>query len=157
MASNPLERSQNHLKKISKITLVSLTVSLLSAIELPLSAVETTTDCVSKNKRIYGEIANRIEKSSSVKLIALSCEDIKAIDNIDSTNILLTTGRKEGSPTICVTDNRNNPCMFHIAKVIDNKNSSNLLLSIFGENIQSYDVLNETTERLFIRPSSIIR
>ena len=157
MANKPLREPQNHLKNISNITLAGLTMSFFSAVGLSLSAAETTTDCVSRNNGIYGKIAHEIEKSSSAKLMALSCEEIKAIDNIDSTDILLSTGRKDGSPTICVTDNRNNPCMFHIAKVIDNTSSSNLLLNIFGGNTQSYDVLNETTERLFIRPSSIIR
>lgn len=142
-------------RKETKFFLLFLigTITLLPSEPLPLMA------CESNNNGIYNKLTALLRKSLDVKISNISCDEWQFIDKMNIDDVLLTPSRKNGSKTICVTDTKQYPCKYHIAVIAENASPSDILLNTFNANTQQNNpsVLNETTERLFVRASSIIR
>ena len=112
--------------------------------------------CAASNEGIYNPIASKIENSGIVKSSNLSCEQITEINKYDPSNILITSGRKRGKYTICLSDSTSNPCKYIIGTFNENKNPSDMLSEVFGIPKPKQTHLNETVERLFFSPSLLI-
>jgi hypothetical protein len=128
-------------------------LTLFSLEPLPLMACETI------NNGNYNKITTQLEKSLDVTIRNISCDERQSIDKMNIDDVLLTPSRKNGSRTICITDTEQYPCKFHIAVIAVGASPSDVLLGTFKAKAQQNktSVLNETTERLFVRASSIIR
>jgi len=113
--------------------------------------------CENKFSGIYQNIISQIKRSKSLEVLPLSCKQQSEINDFKAHDVYLTTGRSKGNATICVTNNQSYPCMFHVARLIDQSNPSEILLTINGDRTPRQHLLNETTERLFLRPTSLIR
>lgn len=141
--------------KEAKFSLLFLmgTIALLPLEPLPLMAGE------SNNNGIYNKLTSLLQKSVDVRISNISFDERQFIDKMNIDDVLLTPSRKNGSRTICVTDTKQHPCKYHIAIIAENASPSDILLNTFNANTQQNNpsVLNETTERLFVRASSIIR
>ena len=112
--------------------------------------------CAASNEGIYNPIASKIENSGIAKASKISCEKITYINNSDESNMLITSGRKRGKYTICLSDISSKPCKFIMGTFNENKNPSEMLLKVFGIPKPKQTQLNETVERLFFSPSLLI-
>ena len=112
--------------------------------------------CASSNEGIYKSITSKIENSGIAKASKISCEKITDINNSDENNMLITSGRKRGKYTICLSDISSNPCKYIMGTFNENKNPSDMLLKVFGIPKPKQTQLNETVERLFFSPSLLI-
>ena len=112
--------------------------------------------CAASNEGIYNSIASQIENSGIAKSSNLNCEKITEINKYDPNNMLITSGRKRGKYTICLSDNSSNPCKYIIGTFSENKNPSDMLSKVFDVPKPKQTQLNETVERLFFSPSLLI-
>ena len=113
-------------------------------------------ECATFNEGVYNSIALMIENSSIAKLSNLSCEKIAVINKYDPSDMLITSGRKRGKYTICLSNSTSNPCKYIIGTFNENKNPSDMLSKVFGIPKPKQIQLNETVERLFFSPSLLI-
>ena len=112
--------------------------------------------CAASNEGIYNSIASQIENSGIATLSNLNCEKITGINKYDPNNLLITSGRKRGKYTICISDSSSNPCKYIIGTFNENKNPSDMLSEVFDIPKPKRTQLNETVERLFFSPSLLI-
>ncbi len=102
-------------------------------------------------------IIDKITSSEIASPSTLSCEEYRQISSYDENSILLTTGRRRGNYTICLSDDRKIPCKHTIASLGSKSNPGEMLQEVFSYKAKKSSVLNETIERLFLKPSSLIR
>jgi len=112
--------------------------------------------CAASNEGIYNSIASQIENSGIAKPSNINCEKIAEINKYDPNNLLITSGRKRGKYTICISDSSSNPCKYIIGTFNENKNPSDMLSEVFDIPKPKRSQLNETVERLFFSPSLLI-
>ena len=112
--------------------------------------------CAASDEEIYSTIISKIEKSEIAETSKLSCEEIININNDNPNSLLITSGRKRGKYTICLSDNSKNPCKYVIGTFNKNKNPSEMLSQVFDIERPEQTQLNETVERLFFKPSLLI-
>ena len=94
---------------------------------------------------------NEIKESKFININSLGCSQIKKIDNLDSSKILITTGRKNKKSISCLTDNKSEPCKFVLGEFYNNTLSPRIALkTIFDYEEKKEEFLNETNSRLFI-------
>ena len=94
---------------------------------------------------------NEIKESKFININSLGCSQIKKIDNLDSSKILITTGRKNKKSISCLTDNKSEPCKFVLGEFYNNTISPRIALkTIFDYEEKKEEFLNETNSRLFI-------
>lgn len=112
--------------------------------------------CAASNEGIYNSIASKVENSGIATSSNLSCEKITEINKNDKNNMLITSGRKRGKYTICLSDSSSNPCKYIMGTFNENRNPSDMLSEVFGIPKPKQTQLNETVERLFFSPSLLI-
>ena len=112
--------------------------------------------CAARNEGIYTSIVSKIDDSQIADTRILKCEEVEAINEISADSLLITSGRKRGKYTICLSDDALNPCKFVVGVFNDNKNPSQMLSQVFGLKEKRRIQLNETVERLFFKPSLLI-
>ena len=87
----------------------------------------------------------------------ISCDQFKEIELMREENIIITTGRKRGKSLICVSDSDSYPCKYKIATINDGIDTTKAIESIFSFTPPKNSQLNETVERLFLKPSTLMR
>lgn len=112
--------------------------------------------CAASDEEIYSTIISKIEKSEIADTSKLSCEEIININKNNPNSLLITSGRKRGKYTICLSDNSKNPCKYVIGTFNKNENPSDMLSQVFDIQKPERTQLNETVERLFFKPSLLI-
>lgn len=103
-------------------------------------------------------ITLKIQQSSLSIVQSLPCVDYKKLSSTNPSLIELTTGRKQGNAVICLGTSREYPCQYVVGIFKEGTDPTSALASIFS--VQQRDPnapLNETVERLFIRPAALIR
>ena len=109
-----------------------------------------------ENKVVAWSI-NKIRDSDMAKKKSFSCEQVKEMNNMNSDLISITNGRKRGQATICMSDESNYPCKFIIGIIEPQFDSATALSEIYSFTPPKSSQLNETVERLFLKPSSLIQ
>ena len=99
---------------------------------------------------------DRIKASPEVKTRELSCRDIADLQAANPDFLEITTGRISGRPVICISSSRAQPCQYILADLPEGGNPTYMLAEIFNYQ-KSSTVLNETVERLFIRPAKYVK
>ena len=79
------------------------------------------------------------------------------MNKMKSDQISITSGRKRGKATICLSDEENYPCKFIIGFISNEFDSTTALSEIYSFTPPKSSQLNETVERLFLKPSSLIQ
>jgi hypothetical protein len=115
------------------------------------------SSCKANGGKLYGLISTKIIQSDSSKIIALDCAELTKIQSYYEDDILLTSGRSQGQYVICLTNSKNKPCAHVIAQLIGSEPPSLSMTRIFGLDQPPSDTLNETIERLFLRPSTLLK
>lgn len=122
------------------------------------SNAQTKPPNCSSPSDVLNFIQLRIEQSRLATYKPLSCVDTKALTSTNPSSIELTTGRKNGDPVICIGTSRDYPCQYVVGILKDSLDPTSALASIFSVSQRDPDApLNETVERLFIRPAALIR
>jgi len=132
-------------------------LTILFSLAIPLHTQANTITCESSGGDLFSWIQKRIEASSHSEALPLSCNKLKTIENYVDEDIQLTSGRKRGKYIICLSNNKNNPCLHQIAELIGYEAPSVLISRIFGAAQSKSEYLNETVERLFLKPSILIK
>ena len=132
-----------------------LTIAL--SISSPLSTPANTETCTPREEGLYAWIQQKIEASQYSKPVRLECQELKVIEGYRDENVQITSGRQRGKYYICLTNTKENPCPHKIAELVGYEAPSVLISRIFGASQAKPEYLNETVERLFLRPSSLIK
>ena len=75
---------------------------------------------------------DKIEKSNLIDLNNVNCQDVLLIDNLDSSKVNITTGRKSGKAVSCLSDSKTYPCKFIVGEFKQNIVPSVALKRIFN-------------------------
>ena len=88
---------------------------------------------------------------------SVTCEEVKDMNQMKNENITITSGRKKGKTAICLSDESNYPCKFVIGIIKPQFDATFALSEIYSFTPPKSSQLNETVERLFLKPSSLIQ
>ena len=99
---------------------------------------------------------DRIRANPAAKARQLSCKEITTIQAANPDSLEVNTGRISGKPVLCMSSSRSTPCQFILADLSEEGDPTSILAEIFNYQ-QNPTVLNETVERLFIRPAKYIK
>ena len=113
-------------------------------------------DASLENKVVKWSII-KIKESNLAIFEPISCDLVTQMDNMAEDKILITSGRKRGKPLICISDEKDYPCKFVIGNIIPGIDSSEAIKQIYSFTPPQSSQLNETVERLFLNPSSLIQ
>ena len=83
-------------------------------------ASKVLAKCNATNEGIYGSIASKIDDSKIADIRQLKCGDVIAINQSSPDSLLLTSGRKRGKYTICLSDDESDPCKYVVGIFNDN-------------------------------------
>ena len=136
--------------------IISLIISTASVIVYDGSENKAFAECATSDEGIYSTIISKIESSGIASTKKLTCEQVMEINKNSPNNMLITSGRKRGRYTICLSDDSSNPCKYVIGTFNENKNPSDMLMQVFGIPKPKRTQLNETVERLFFKQSLLI-
>jgi len=106
---------------------------------------------------ILNWVIEKISNSNIANGTDISCDEARKISSYEEDLIFITTGRSRGNYTICLSDDKHYPCKHKIAILTGSSSPGKMLEKVFGYNAEKSSVLNETVERLYLKPSSLIR
>ena len=109
------------------------------------------------NNKVVEWSIQKIKDSNLAEFLNISCDEAKQMEKMAEDKILITSGRKRGKPLICISDEKDYPCKFIIGNIYPGIDSSEAIKQIYSFNPPQSSQLNETVERLFLNPSSLIQ
>ena len=137
--------------------------SLIQCITLPILLLSNPAfsaediKCIKHDNSIIEKLILKINLHENTELNIITCEEIDIIKSLNEDKLLVTSGRKRGRYTICLSDTKDEPCKFIIGYFKKNGIPSEMLSKLFEVEFSQNGELNETVERLFLEPSSLIR
>lgn len=140
--------------------LLLLSLSLASPFSASSNASESIHSpkkCTETSSPTLAWAISMIKASTEAEPAAIHCEEIKKIQKYAPKEIFITSGRTGGKYIICFSDTKNDPCKHIIGEIKSTFDPSASLANIFNANQSAPKVLNETTERLYLRPSKLMR
>ncbi len=129
---------------------------------MPLTIINSNSidasDCSNEidNKLVVWSM-KKIRISDMATTTSLTCEEVKDMNQMKNENITITSGRKKGKTAICLSDESNYPCKFVIGIIKPQFDAAFALSEIYSFTPPKSSQLNETVERLFLKPSSLIQ
>ena len=135
--------------------IIGCTLFLVSLINIEPSKASGCIESV-ENDVVKWSIS-KIEASDMANVSSFTCDDAKIMNKMNSDNISITSGRKRGKATICLSDEKDYPCKFIIGFINPAFDSATALSEIYSFTPPVSSQLNETVERLFLKPSSLIQ
>ena len=145
------------MKKISNICLTFLGSSGLILNIFNIDSIKADDCSNSIDNKVVAWSINKIKDSDMATNNTFSCEQVKEMNAMNSDKISITSGRKRGQATICISDESNYPCKFIIGIIEPQFDSATALSEIYSFTHPKSTQLNETVERLFLKPSSLIQ
>ncbi len=140
----------NHTQRILGLSFFLLTITSVELVK--------ADDCLKsvKNNIVKWSIS-KIQSSEMANVSSFSCKEAKEMNKMDGDQIYITSGRKRGKATICLSDEKSYPCKFVIGFINTEFDSATALSEIYSFTPPKSSQLNETVERLFLKPSSLIQ
>ena len=135
--------------------LIGCTLFFFGLINLEPSKANGCNESV-KNDVVKWSIS-KIESSDMAKISSFTCDEVKNMNKMNSNQIEITHGRKRGKATICLSDEKDYPCKFIIGFINPEFHAAKALSEIYIFTPPQSSQLNETVERLFLKPSSLIQ
>ena len=132
-------------------------LAIALSLSTPPSIQAENTTCTPVEEGLYAWIKHKIEVSQYSKPVPIECQELKVIEGYKDEEVQITSGRQRGKYYICLTNTKENPCQHKIAELVGYEAPSVLISRIFGASQAKPEYLNETVERLFLRPSSLIK
>ena len=99
----------------------------------------------------------KIKTSEMADINTFGCEVVDAMNKMNPEQISITSGRKQRKPVICLSDESDFPCKFVIGFIKPQFDAATALSEIYSFTPPKSSQLNETVERLFLKPSSLIQ
>ena len=116
------------------------------------------SDCSNEiNNKLVAWSMKKIRISDMATTKSLTCEEVIDMNQMKNENITITSGRKKGKTAICLSDESNYPCKFVIGIIKPQFDAAFALSEIYSFTPPKSSQLNETVERLFLKPSSLIQ
>ena len=109
-----------------------------------------------KNEVVMWSI-DKIKTSEMADINTFNCEIVDEMNKMNPEQISITSGRKQRKPVICLSDESDYPCKFVIGFINPQFDSATALSEIYSFTPPKSSQLNETVERLFLKPSSLIQ
>ncbi|WP_288262719.1 hypothetical protein [uncultured Prochlorococcus sp.] len=126
---------------------------------MPLKSENQTEKC--PKSTLISFILNSIEEFDLAENYDLSCSQYEMIDLIPEDSLFISTKRSRGKDQICLTSSKTTgKCTHKIGFFIGKGNPSNKLCRMFKKNCSLNKkplVLTETVERLYLKPSTLLR
>ena len=144
---------KNTYGNFSKI--LSCTIFFVSLINIEPSKASGCIESLENN--VVKWSISKIESSDMATVSSFTCDDAKNMNRMNSDQISITSGRKRGKATICLSDEKDYPCKFIIGFINPEFDSATALSKIYSFTPPVSSQLNETVERLFLKPSSLIQ
>ena len=117
-------------------------------------------DYCTKNSLIEG-LLTRIKVFSLAEPYEINCSQYEKISLIPEDSLFISTKRIRGKDQICLTDSQDSGnCTYKIGYFVGSGNSSYKLCEMMKADCSSSDkpaLFTETVERLYLKPSSLIR
>ena len=135
--------------------LISCTFFFLGLIILEQSKANSCNESI-KNDIVKWSIS-KIESSDLANVSSFTCDDAKNMNKMNNDQISITSGRKKGKTIICISDEKDYPCKFIIGFINPEFDAATALSEIYSFTPPQSSQLNETVERLFLKPSSLIQ
>ena len=110
-------------------------------------------DGIIRPEMLYQEYNKLKEVNNQFKMLPPNVWTQVGPDNVP----LESSGRKRGKATICLSDEKDYPCKFIIGFINPGFDSATALSEIYSFTPPQSSQLNETVERLFLKPSSLIQ
>ena len=148
------------MKQIIRGLIVGGFVGVAAPISIALAKADANQKdnrCEVKLNNFIQDSINIIEKSELAEANSLSCNELKTAAGFNANTLAITSGRKRGKFTICISDDRKDPCKIRLGTFKDTQNPSLMLSNLFDVKVEHKGYLNETVERLFLTPSSLIK
>ena len=143
---------------ISRIISISITPFLFFSL-LPLKSENQTDICL--KSPLLSSILKSIEEFDLAQNYDLSCSQYEMIGLIPEDSLFISTKRSRGKDQICITSSKTTgKCTHKIGFFIGEGNPSYKLCSMLGTDCSLNNkplVLTETVERLYLKPSTLIR
>ena len=140
-------------KKFSKI--IGCALFFVSLINIEPSKANGCIESVEKD--VVNWSISKIESSDIANVSSFTCDEAKNMNKMNNDKIFITSGRKRGKATICLSDEKDYPCKFIIGFINPEFDSATALSEIYSFTPPQSSQLNETVERLFLKPSSLIQ
>ena len=146
------------MSSISRIISISITPFLFFSL-LPLKSENQTNVC--HKSPLLSSILKSIEEFDLAENYDLSCSQYELISLIPEDSLFISTKRSRGKDQICLTSSKTTgKCTHKIGFFIGEGNPSNKLCRMFEKDCSLNNnplVLTETVERLYLKPSTLIR
>ena len=139
------------------IFLVQFAVGHFLALSPKSSAASLLKDCDTQSNSLLTWLDNSISQSALAEPLQLSCADVAQISSYSVSQVVMTSGRRRGQYVVCLSDDPDNPCKHVVAKLLGYEAPSVQLQKVFSLPEKKSEHLNETVERLFFKPSKLIR
>ena len=139
------------------ILLIALTIISINIFQMKhINAESESCDERIENKVVMWSIL-KIKESNLANYESISCDFVQEMNKMVEDKILITSGRKRGKPLICISDDNEYPCKFIIGSINPGIDSSEAIKQIYSFTTPKSSQFNETVERLFLNPSSLIQ
>ena len=150
------------MRVIIRLLLLSVCSSAVFLASVALANINGQSDeCKPSKNLLFTKILSKIENYSLAESYLTTCAQIEEINKIPVEEIRLTTKRKRGKDLICLsTSDNSKPCMYKLGYFTGDRHPDQMLCDMFPDDCDLSDksiVLTETVERLYLRPSSLIR
>ena len=148
------------LKSLIRVIFVVSSLVLLLQLKVRGESLEADQMCDPIRSRLVISIIEKITRLANVSAVEFNCKSISKINLIEEDSILLTTTRKRGKEYICLHASGNSrPCQIKVGVVENQENPNDILCKLTQQDCSNVadSPLTETVERLYLRPSSLIR
>ena len=152
--------SEKMFKPLIRTLLLASSLFFLFQSRSSSESLVTNSICDPIRSRLVMSILDKVKRLPGVSEVDLSCKSISKINSIEDDAILLTTTRKRGNEYICLHASGNTrPCQVKVGLVTSQENPNDVLCTLMQKDCSavSEGPLTETVERLYLRPSSLIR
>ena len=128
------------------------------ALSNPIIASSATYNCDGETKRGVNWLFSRLYEASAIQLNTEICGSVNKANKLDANSLFLTYGYSKGRMVICISDTDTEPCKLIVGTFANDVDPRKVLKSIFGveDQVDPTNPINESIERLLIRPAEII-
>ncbi len=106
---------------------------------------------------VFNWVIRKISNSDVATANNISCDELREIESYEEDLLIITTGRRRGNYVICISNDKEYPCKHTIATLSGSSTPNKMLEDVFSYKAEKSTQLNETVERLYLKPSSLIR
>jgi len=121
------------------------------------SGPKSSCEVLSANKTLENVFLKTKQAEGFLQPRADICEVLNRFQAVDESKLILTTTRSGKLYSVCIGESLNTPCSGLIADVVEGVAASEALQFAYGLDLGKGGPQRQTVERLFIKPSAIIR